>query len=183
MTIHEPNDAGVSAQNLSSYVTETINSRSITAKDVENFRLRVFPDGILTQKQAATLVALEIACPKSSPEWTDYYVTSLADFVLCRLEPYGGINEANTDWLKRLITQNGLVRTSNEFSLLKSILKRAVPADTSFCVLVLEQLHHAMMDFPMDGKPMPDRDDECVPSQQSNSMDVLEKLNESPMFI
>ena len=92
------------------------------------------------------------------------------------------MSEANTDWLKRLITQNGLVRTSNEFSLLKSILKRAVPADTSFCVLVLEQLQHAMMDFPMDGKPMPDRDDECVPSQQSNSMDVLEKLNESPMF-
>jgi hypothetical protein len=183
MTIHTTHSAGVSAQNLSICVADVINSRSISANDVDNFRLRIFKDGILTQKQAATLVALEIACPKSSLEWRDYYVTSLADFVLCWCEPYGGISEANTDWLKRLITQNGLVRTSNEFSLLKSILERAVPADTSFCVLVLEQLHHAMMDFPKNGKTMTDSYEDFEPSQHSNSIDVLERLNESSMFV
>ena len=162
-------------------MTDIIKSKSIQPKDVFELRTTIYKDGITTEKQAATLVALEKVCTDKCADWSDYYVTSLADYILCHCEPFGGISDANSDWLRRVITQNGLVRSNNEFQLLKSLLERAVPAAPSFCALVLDQLHQAMFDFPEEQvTPSVPRVDVGVLS--TSSMDVLDELSRAVPF-
>ncbi|MEP3197208.1 MAG: hypothetical protein ABJO57_05005 [Lentilitoribacter sp.] len=163
-------------------MTDIIKSKSIQPHDVFELRNTIYKDGITTQKQAATLVALEKVCTDKCADWTNYYVTSLADYILCHCEPHGGISDSNSDWLRRVITQNGLVRTQNEFQLLKSLLERAVPAAPSFCALVLDQLHQAMLGFPTGklDKPLSQQDASFLPT--TSSMDVLDELSRTVPF-
>lgn len=163
-------------------MTDIIKSKSIQPHDVFELRNTIYKDGITTQKQAATLVALEKVCTHKCAEWSDYYVTSLADYILCRCEPHGGISDGNSDWLRRVITQNGLVRSQNEFQLLKSLLERAVPAAPAFCALVLDQLHQAMLDFP-SGK-VSKAQQQIAPGilATSSSIDVLDELSRTVPF-
>lgn len=169
--------------NRSVQMTDMIKSKTITPQDVCELRQIIFKDGITSPKHAATLIALEKVCQNTCGEWSDYYVTSLVDFILCRCEPHGGISDDNTDWLKRVLTDKGLVRSSNEFQLLKSLLERAVPAAPSFCALVLQQLHHAMLDFP-EPKPVIDHDEKMPSSSYhyADSMDVLDRLSAAVTF-
>ncbi len=162
-------------------MTDIIKSKSIQPNDVFELRNTVYRDGITTEKQAATLVALEKVCTDKCADWSDYYVTSLADYILCHCEPFGGISDANSDWLRRVITQNGLVRSNNEFQLLKSLLERAVPAAPSFCALVLDQLHQAMLDFPEE-HVTPSVPTVDVGVLSTSSMDVLDELSRAVPF-
>lgn len=167
------------------HMTDIIKSKSISPKDVFELRNTIYKDGITTEKQAATLVALEKVCTNKCADWSDYYVTSLADYILCHCEPHGGISDGNSDWLRRVITQNGLVRTQNEFQLLKSLLERAVPAAPSFCALVLDQLHQAMLGFPENSKGKVRNHKAQVDLgiiATSSSMDVLDELSRSVPF-
>ncbi len=162
-------------------MTDIIKSKSIQPSDVFELRNTIYKDGITTEKQAATLVALEKVCTDTCADWSDYYVTSLADYILCHCEPYGGISDANSDWLRRVITQKGLVRSNNEFQLLKSLLERAVPAAPSFCALVLDQLHQAMHDFPDEQASVP-VSGVNIGVVSTSSMDVLDELSRTVPF-
>lgn len=166
---------------MSVVITGMIKAKEITQSDVITLRTKVFKDGIYTQKRAATLIALERVCKKSCPDWADYYVTSLSDYILCRTEPSGGIDDENTKWLRGMLSKDGLIKTQIEFQLLKRILERAVPAVPSFCAFVLDQLHFAMMGFPENYikpeavkggkvKKLPD-------DMPMNSIDVIDKLS------
>lgn len=185
LTFHEEMDtemhnANTQDVNMSVAITDIIQVKQITESDVIDLRTKVFKDGIFSQKQAATLIALERVCDETCQAWSDYYVTALSDYILCRTEPTGGISDENTEWLKRALTRNGLVKSATEFQLLKTILERAVPASPSFCALVLDQVHYVLMGFP-DDYEKPDAFDSNSGSMMpgnpmATSIDVIDKL-------
>ena len=128
-------------------IAQILKSKKIEDSDVQELRLRVFPDGVFNLDQAKILILLDKACTQKSVDWSDYFVTALSDYFLLRSEPIGGVEDKSIDWLKENLTPLGHVQSDNEFKLLKCLLERSVPASPALCAFVLSQLHHVMSDY------------------------------------
>jgi hypothetical protein len=114
--------------------------QKITPIDVIELRQTVFSHGVKTPEDVATLLAIETACDDKCPQWDEFFISSISNYTLFGSSPLGAVSEEQVEWLKRVVTRDGLTTTRNEFEVLVMVLEKAKKAPSSLCALALDQV-------------------------------------------
>lgn len=116
----------------------------IMADDILMLRKYAFPDGIRTSEDALALFALNDSCPEHSPEWSIYFVESLAAYLVRGATPTGRIDDAKAGWLMRTIAADGAVHSALELELLLHAMEVASEVPESLSAFALDQVRLAL---------------------------------------
>ncbi len=124
-----------------------LTSRSkVTPEDVQMLRGEVFRDGVVTRAEAEALFAVDNSCTDKCPEWTEFFVEAIVDFIVHQEEPEGYISADNAKWLVRTISSDGMVGTEGEMEILVKVLEQAKSSPASLSAYALRQVAHAVID-------------------------------------
>jgi hypothetical protein len=115
----------------------------IAADDILMLRKYAFPDGIRSSEDALTLFALNDSCPEQSPEWSTYFVESLAAYLMRGTAPTGRIDDTRAGWLMRTIAADGAVHSALELELLLHAMEVASEVPESLSAFALDQIRLA----------------------------------------
>jgi hypothetical protein len=119
--------------------------RRITAEDVLALRAVVFGDNRVTPDEADALFALDAGAPDRAPEWDDFFVEALTDYVVRQTEPSGYVDEAMAQWLMARIGRGERVRGDSELELLVHILETAEQTPPALSAFALNTVKAAVL--------------------------------------
>jgi hypothetical protein len=98
----------------------------ITADDVLAVRRAVWPDGRVSDSEAGFVFDLNRLVEEPSPEWRDFFLDALTDYVVNQKAPRGYVDEANADWLIAEVDKDGAQPGRLEIELVVKVVERAV---------------------------------------------------------
>jgi hypothetical protein len=131
---------------MSAPVAGLTSKSRIAAEDVAMLRHEVFRDGVVTRGEAEALFALDATAREKCPEWPQFFVEAVTDYIVHQEKPSGYISQDNADWLIRTISRDGMVDSRTELELLVHVLEEARSSPGRLCVYSLEQVVHAVID-------------------------------------
>ena len=102
-------------------------------------------DGTITLEEAAAVFAIQRAIRNPSPEWCDFFVEAIAEYVLNGTEPRGYADQAEAEWLIAEIERDGRVCSMDELELLVRIVERAQNVPEKLKSYVLETVESAVL--------------------------------------
>ena len=102
-------------------------------------------DGLITRAEAEALFALNAALPARSPEWCDFFVEAIGEFVLNGSPPRLQCSEDEAAWLIGQVDDDGMVDTMAELECLVRILERAENTPERLKHYVLAQVERAVL--------------------------------------
>jgi len=94
----------------------------VDADLVRRLRFDLFRGDALTQDEADALFAIERSQRPGCPEWQEFFVDAIVDFLLWQQRPSGVLNEAQAEWL---IGQADNTKTLTAFAILVATLEEA----------------------------------------------------------
>lgn len=97
----------------------------IAANELIALRREGWGDGIITRAEAEALFALNNALADRSPEWCDFFVEAIGEFVLNAAPPRLQCNVEEAEWLIGQIDHDGVVESMVELEAMVRILERA----------------------------------------------------------
>lgn len=97
----------------------------ITAEELLALRREGWGDGIITRAEAEALFALNNALAERSPEWCDFFVEAIGEFVLNAAPPRLQCNDEEAQWLIGQIDHDGKVESMVELECMVRIIERA----------------------------------------------------------
>jgi hypothetical protein len=119
---------------------------TIEPSDVRRLRATVFANGVVSPEEAEWAIALDEAASTRCPEWAEFYLGVLTDFIVRQERPEGYVSDANAEWLVARISRDGVVNAASELELLVKVLEVAVTAPPSLSAFALRQVVHAVAD-------------------------------------
>lgn len=134
----------MSEMHISPPVQSIIARGRLTTQDITVLKTDIFPEGALSSDDAALLLAINTSCREATPEWNDYFVQNLSDFVLRHREPKGELDDAKTLLLERMLAADGVISTELELRVLLRVMDLASRVPDSLKVFALSQLRHAI---------------------------------------
>lgn len=99
--------------------------RQISAEELQILRRELWGDGIVHQVQAEALFAANRVLDTRSPEWCDFFVEAIGEFVLNGTEPRLQCCEAEAEWLIGQIDHDGIIESMAELECMVRIIERA----------------------------------------------------------
>lgn len=100
--------------------------RQVTADDVLAVRRAVWPDGRVSDSEAGYVFDLNRQIADPSPEWRDFFLDALTDYVVNQKAPRGYVDEANADWLIGEVDRDGGPVGRLEIELVVKVVERAL---------------------------------------------------------
>ncbi len=116
----------------------------LSVEDLLLLRRYTFPEGVRTPDDVVTLLALNTCCPEKCPEWADYFVEQLAAFVVDHCYPIGSLDEINVEWVKRVLSNDGVIEGELELAAVLHMMDIARHVPPSLRALMLDQLRIAL---------------------------------------
>ncbi len=102
-----------------SIISALIVGRKVTSIDVAWLRREVFADGWVSREAAEELFAVERADIPKAPDWTDFFVEMVTEYVVWQTRPTGLLNESQAEWL---LDQFDACLTVNALAVLVNVL-------------------------------------------------------------
>ncbi|HMG47084.1 MAG TPA: hypothetical protein VK614_06460 [Allosphingosinicella sp.] len=118
---------------------------SISAEDVLAVRRWVWPDGSVSAEEAEALFALNRAAKASAPEWADFFIEAMTDYVVNQTPPRGYVEDGHAAWLIGQIEQDGAPITPTELALVVKVLEAALNAPASLKAWALGQIEQSVL--------------------------------------
>jgi len=134
--------AAAALADLTSTLTE---ARRIGAEDVLRLRRLVWGDAAVSPDEANALMALNAACPVQAPEWIDYFVEVMVDYIVHQQSPEGYVDEAKAQWLMDWIDKDGRLDSRGELELLVKVMETAISTPDRLRVYALKQVEAAVL--------------------------------------
>jgi hypothetical protein len=125
--------------------TRLIAARSLGADEVLALRRTMWPDGMISDREADKLFALNDAAEAPSPAWVDLFVEALSHYVVHQQAPRGYVDDAKADWLVSRIAADGRIDSLAELELLVKVLERATNAPASLKTFALAEIERAVV--------------------------------------
>lgn len=120
-------------------------SAEIRSEDVLALRRLVWADAAVSPDEANALMALNQACAVQAPEWIDYFVEVMVDYVVHQQQPEGYVDAAKAQWLMEWIDKDGRLDSRGELELLVKILETATSVPDSLKTYALQQIEQAVL--------------------------------------
>lgn len=117
-----------------------------------------YEDGIVTAGEAELLFQLNDRCTPHTPEWSDFFVEAITDYMVFQEAPQGYLTLTNANWLIDRVSRDGRVTSKSEMALIINILDKARWSPVSLTKFGLEQVKAAVIhaDGPLrKGKTLP----------------------------
>jgi hypothetical protein len=117
----------------------------ISAEDVLAVRRSVWPDGKVDDAEARILFDLNRLARDPAPEWADFFIEAITDFVVNAKEPKGYVDLANAAWLVEEVERSGAPPSGIELELVVKVVERALncPAELkSWALARIEEAVH-----------------------------------------
>ena len=97
----------------------------VSAEEVLSLRREAWPDGRISQGEAEAIFAINAQLGERGPEWTDFFVEALGEYVVNQRAPRGYVDQENADWLVSQIDADAMVGSMAELELLLRVFERA----------------------------------------------------------
>jgi len=117
----------------------------ITAEGILALRREGWGDGIITRAEAEALFALNNALAERSPEWCDFFVEAIGEFVLNGSPPRLQCSLEEAEWLIGQIDHDGVVDSVVELETMVRIIERAENVPERLKTYVLDQIERAVL--------------------------------------
>lgn len=117
----------------------------VSSDEILSLRRLGWGDGKIYREEAEAIFAINNAIKKPSPEWVDFFVEALGEFVLNGSEPRHMCDEQEGRWLIEQIDHDGELESMAELELLVRVVERAHNVPRSLKTYALEQLEQAVM--------------------------------------
>jgi len=112
----------------------------ISADDVLELRRLVWPDGAVSDAEAEAVFALNRLARDAGPEWSDFLIEAMTEYVVNARSPRGYVDEANAAWLIDQVDRDGTPVTATELQLVARILESALNAPASLKAWALREV-------------------------------------------
>ena len=100
------------------------NGKPVSADELRSLRAQVWADGSVSAPEAEKLFAINRSV-EPSPDWTNFFVEAICEFMLSQGEPRGYVTEDEATWLIRQISSDGRIETRAELELVVKLLDHA----------------------------------------------------------
>jgi hypothetical protein len=130
---------------FSNFTSNLQAGQPISSDEVLAARRWARSDGGISPAEAETIVEMNRLNSAPSPEWADFFVEALAEFVVNRLQPRGYVDEGNAAWLMAQIDQDGRLETYTELELLVKVLETALNAPPALKDYALRQIEQSVI--------------------------------------
>ncbi|MFZ9395203.1 MAG: hypothetical protein ACO25F_03965, partial [Erythrobacter sp.] len=117
----------------------------IGAEELFSLRQLGWGDGKIYREEAEALFAINHALKQPSPEWVDFFVEAIGEFVLNGTEPRGIPSDDEARWLVSQLDRDGKVESLAELELLVRVVERAQNVPEFFKDYVLRQIERVVV--------------------------------------
>ena len=118
---------------------------AITADEVLALRRAAWPDGRIDQTEAEAILAINNVVSAKSPEWIDFLVEAVGEYVLNGSEPRGYVADATADWLIARLDHDGRLDSAAELELLVRVIEKALGTPDRLKDYALAQIERAVL--------------------------------------
>ena len=127
-------------------IAELIEKKRVTDADVLRLRLDVYGDGVVNRDEARDIFALDHLVEDKPESWREFFVESIADYLVAQEAPRGYISSANAEWLINAISHDGVVDYRTELELLIKAMERATSVPPFLAAFALDQVAIAVVE-------------------------------------
>lgn len=117
----------------------------ISADDVLALRRQVWPDGAVSEAEAETLFELNRLAGDADPEWADFLIEAMTEYVVSARPPAGYVDEANAAWLIDQVDRDGAPVTATEIELVVKVLEKALNCPSALKAWALGQVEESVL--------------------------------------
>ena len=117
----------------------------ITAEELLSLRREGWGDGIITRAEAEALFAVNNALRERTPEWCDFFVEAVGEFVLNGTPPRLQCSLEEAEWLIAQIDHDGVVESMVELETMVRIVERAENVPERLKSYVLDQIEREVL--------------------------------------
>lgn len=117
----------------------------IAADELLALRRQGWGDGIIHRDEAEALFALNNSLTHRSPEWCDFFVEAIGEFVLNGTPPRLQCSDEEAQWLIDQIDHDGVVESMVELETIVRIIERAENTPNRLKHYVLAQVERAVL--------------------------------------
>lgn len=117
----------------------------VTADELLALRREGWGDGIITRAEAEVLFVLNNSLTERSPEWVDFFVEAIGEYVLNGTPPRLQCNDAEAEWLIGQIDHDGKVESMGELECMVRIIERAENTPERLKHYVLAQVEREVL--------------------------------------
>src|SRR5215210_4403266 len=80
--------------------------------DLRRLQRDILPARLTTRDEAEALIALDRSVTRADPDWSNYLVGTVRDFVVWGLPPAGLVDRDKAEWLVRVLSSGGISKTA-----------------------------------------------------------------------
>jgi hypothetical protein len=118
---------------------------AIAPEEILALRRDGWSDGAVDAEEADAIFTLNDHIQHATPEWTDFFVEALGEFVVNGSKPKGYVDAAKADWLIARIDRDGRLESMAELQLLVRVLEKATSVADSLKTYALSQIERAVL--------------------------------------
>lgn len=119
--------------------------RAVTAEEILALRQAGWADGAMTAEEVEAIFALNDSLVEPTPDWSDFFVEAIGEYLLNGTPPKGYVSDDNAAWLIARIDRDGALQGMTELELLARVLERGTNAPDRLKAYVLEQVEQAVL--------------------------------------
>lgn len=124
---------------------QTAADGTISAEEILILRRAGWQDGKIDADEAEAIFDVNDRIADHSPEWTDFFVEALSEYVVNGCEPLGYVDEAKADWLMAHIDRDSSLESMAELELLVKLFERATAVPDRLRTYAIAQIEKAVL--------------------------------------
>ncbi len=118
---------------LQDFISHAREARRIRFGDLRRLQRDILPARLTTREDAELLIALDAAVQRTDPDWSDYLVGTVRDFVVWGLPPYGAVDRDKAEWLVDALSSSGGTKTARTIA--REVVREAREVDEALLAL------------------------------------------------
>ncbi|WP_421851008.1 hypothetical protein [Novosphingobium sp.] len=118
---------------------------AISVDEVLAMRRTAWPDGRIDQTEAEAILAINEVVSAKGPEWVDFLVEAVGEYVLNGTQPKGYVADDTADWLIARLDHDGRLDSAAELELLVRVLEKALGTPDRLKDYALAQIERAVL--------------------------------------
>jgi hypothetical protein len=119
---------------------------TISADEILGLRREAGSDGSMDLAEAEALFVANDHLKEVTPEWTDFFVETLTEFVINGGDPQGYVDDDKADWLATHIDRDGRLESMAELELVVRIMEKATSVPAEMKAYALDQIEQAVLE-------------------------------------
>lgn len=124
---------------------QAISDGAIAAEEILALRQEGWSNGAIDADEADAIFVLNDHLADSSPEWSDFFVEAVSEYIVHQVEPKGYVSEDQAQWLIERIDNNGRLDSMTELELLVKVLEKALGTPERLRAFALAQIEKAVL--------------------------------------